>query len=142
MEMVTDPNGQISITYKDLLRDKVIATSLAGNRPSAYDSLMESQSDTLLMGVITSHSDTLLTVEPNVNNAYLVNTEGDFLFRYELLPTSFIIENCTNEEVCYDCKYDIVIRINDVCSNSPLQSKTYQNYSLPFLFDSPLSEPD
>ena len=78
MEMVTDPNGQISITYKDLLRDKVIATSLAGNRPSAYDSLMESQSDTLLMGVITSHSDTLLTLEPNLNNAYLVHTEGDF----------------------------------------------------------------
>lgn len=33
MEMVTDPNGQISITYKDLLHDKVIATSLAGVRP-------------------------------------------------------------------------------------------------------------
>ncbi len=112
---VIDPNGQISISILDN-RDKVVATGLAGLAP---DNVTE------LPNITSTIIDTIPLLDTNQIRAdgkvistsnLIVTTAGKHVFNYSVYPKDFSID-CMAEDLCFDCVYDLVIRISDQCGN-------------------------
>ncbi len=116
--MVRDANGQYSVSYTDM-HGRTVATALAGNPP---DNLAALPSYTA--GVQNIKKD-LLTPENNIvqgrsvvsATSLLVTKQGLHTFNYSFTPQSADIIACNpaGQTVCYDCYYDLDIRIVDAC---------------------------
>jgi RHS repeat-associated protein len=119
--MVRDANGQFSVSYVDM-HGRTIGTALAGNKPDnlqaleSYPQLPHGEitknllSNNIVKGRSVESSTTLLVPETALHT-----------FRYNLTPQSAEILACNppNEPVCYDCYYDLEIRITGTCGDEP-----------------------
>lgn len=136
--MVQDANGQFSVSYVDM-HGRTVATALAGNAPANLETLPS------LAGITAANlppvTQQLLNEATNVVDGrrivmvreLLVTTPGIRNFEYKLDPQQLLLKNCTNQNICYDCLYDLTITITNNCSNgAPLFTRTVRNFSLPY----------
>ncbi|MBI1308197.1 MAG: hypothetical protein GC181_16465, partial [Bacteroidetes bacterium] len=117
-EMVIDPNGQVSVSYKDL-SGKVIATSLAGDSPDSMVSLAsESGAQVDLNMVIPS---TYYYAENNVqtDKVFVVSSDSTRhdIF-YDLTIPRLTLDSVP--DMCFDCVYELTISLLDDCNNEYL----------------------
>lgn len=117
--MVRDPNGQYSVSYLDM-QGRTIATALAGLQPASMDSVDFSpryMTKNLLSGSNNVVKDRSIVSSTTI----LVAKRGIHEFHYELGPQSAEIQACNPEgaTVCYDCYYDLEIRITGDCGGEP-----------------------
>jgi len=122
-DMVIDPNGQVSISYKDL-GGKVVATALSGGNPG-------------MVAALDSKDPALQTITPDLfekdyegnsqmnrinqdgdglvfNTTLLVAENATYSFDYSVTAPAYI-DGCMNPGICFDCVYDLTIRVIDDC---------------------------
>jgi hypothetical protein len=133
-ELVLDPNGQGTVTYKDA-HDRVIATALTGQPPHNLDTIPEYRPDTVITTDLkdVDHFEDTSRIS---STSFLVKSAGTFTFRYSLFPNKLLLVNCDSDSICYDCYYNIHISISADCSpdplaNVPLRTIDYRNYQIP-----------
>ncbi len=114
--MVRDANGQYSVSYVDM-HGRTIATALAGTPPANLDALPSYQTRYMTKNLLAEGRNTRTDRGIVSSNTILVAKEGPHQFHYELGPQSAEILACnpSNETVCYDCYYDLEIRITSDC---------------------------
>jgi len=133
--MVVDPNGQVTLSYLDGA-GHTIATALAGDSPSNLNALPSNTGATTInIDLLTSNNTSGSSL--SMDYSLLIDKQGNYKFSYSLVPGNFSTE-CVS--TCYDCLYDLTIRISDVCNNSSLPGDTafqhvLHNYSLGAIYD-------
>jgi RHS repeat-associated protein len=132
--MVQDANGQRSVSYVDM-HGRTIATALAGDPTDGIDSIINN-TDYPTLNPPGSIRNNLLTPTSNVIqgnsiisvNTFLAaaNTACDIV--YELNPAILQLTNCTNQPICFDCKYNLEISIrSEECNPPPAKIYKYNN---------------
>jgi RHS repeat-associated protein len=133
--MVRDANGQISVSYTDM-HGRTIATALAGDPTSGIDSIINAADYPLASGVIRND---LLTPATNIIrdntiesiSTILVSKPSTYNFTYKLTPPILQLLSCTNQPVCFDCKYNLEISIrNEDCGDVPATILKYNNLQI------------
>jgi RHS repeat-associated protein len=107
--MVTDPNGQVSVSYLDQ-EDRVIATALAGEKPDNVQGLASYIN--LGSDPITVHAGDKNRKEGNVSIAThkLLNVAStQYTFRYDLSALASSVE----QYGCQTCAFDLRITLSD-----------------------------
>ncbi len=131
--MVRDANGQYSVSYVDM-HGRTIATALAGSPPENLKKL-DSYPDPVPYMTKNLLSNNLVkdrSIESSTT--LLVPKAGLHEFHYELTPQSAEIIACNppGQTVCYDCYYDLEIRITGTCGQTPIvitrKNFTFGNY--------------
>jgi hypothetical protein len=115
--MVRDANGQYSVSYVDM-HGRTIATALAGEVPSNVSALPSYSEKTITKNLLPPGVNTIKDRSIESSTTLLVTKTGTHTFNYTMDPVSFSIETCT--EVCYDCYYDLEIRITGDCGQEPI----------------------
>lgn len=114
--MVRDANGQYSVSYVDM-NGKTIATALAGTPPENLQQLAsfrnESQTDNLLNG----SNDIINGTSIQSSKSLLVTVAGLQTFHYRMAAQALTLQDCQQQNICYDCLYDLNITITDNCNN-------------------------
>lgn len=122
--MVRDANGQYSVNYLDM-NGRTIATALAGDLPDSIKlDYLDSKKDTLLTKVLTDSTNNIikgLTIESS--KGMVVTKAGNNIFHYSLLPDTLNIKDCNQQDICYDCVYDLQVTITDDCNNKQFNGK-------------------
>ncbi|MDP4265265.1 MAG: RHS repeat-associated core domain-containing protein [Bacteroidota bacterium] len=116
--MVRDANGQFSVSYVDM-HGRTIATALAGEHPANLDQLENYNSQTLTKNLLTNN----IVKDRSIESAttLLVPKGGAHTFHYDLSPESLELAACNGgPTICYDCYYDLQIRITGTCGNDPI----------------------
>ena len=118
-EMVVDPNGQVSISYKNS-SGKVIATALAGVAPANVQGLNNTGVPESMTSSILNTADASMDMYGNttLSKTFAVPLQGNFTFDYAVN-----IPRYTSTEVpglCADCVYDLVISLKDECQEELL----------------------
>lgn len=113
--VVTDANGQKSITYIDPY-GRVVATSLSGSAPDGLDDLASNGGPTTVTEVWIDQStlqdgSTPGTIE--YIKTFVVDVPGDYEFTYSITPEQYTDGTCL-PSICYDCEYDLEISVVDV----------------------------
>ena len=112
-EMVLDPNGQASVSYKDL-SGKVIATALGGNSPDSMAALGSGDTaETVLYASLPS------VYSPTSNEIWMSkdiivssqNTKHEISYSVEIPRLSFD----SMPDICFDCVYELEISLKDDC---------------------------
>lgn len=120
--MVQDANGQVSVSYTDM-HGRTVATALAGNAPANLTAL------TAQAPAVKTMTKDLLTAENNVvqgrsvvsTTTLQVEKSGPHTFQYNLDPLSATVAKCNPPgDICYDCYYELKIKITDACGNIKL----------------------
>jgi YD repeat-containing protein len=134
--MVKDANGQVSVTYVDM-HGRTVATALAGNATPGIDSLLANPADyPLATNVLTNQ---LLTPATNIIRGnsvesvttLLVPATAQYDFTYKLDPALLSQINCNNQQVCFDCKYDLEISIkSEDCGDTTPIIRRYSNLQI------------
>jgi hypothetical protein len=133
--MVRDPNGQTSVSYVDM-HGRTVATALAGDPTVGIDSIINNTDYPLATGVLRND---LLTPATNIiqgNSIVSVSTilapaTTAYNFTYKLNPAILQLLSCTNQPICFDCKYDLEISIKgEDCGNDVPVIKRYNNLQL------------
>lgn len=117
--MVRDANGQYSVSYVDM-HGRTIATALAGKPTSKLDTLVSNKSQMVTKRLLDSTNNIVKGTAIQAAKGLIVTKAGNHRFMYSLLPDSINIADCDTIPVCYDCLYDLEIRITDDCSNATL----------------------
>ncbi|MCK5776091.1 MAG: RHS repeat-associated core domain-containing protein [Bacteroidales bacterium] len=115
--MVIDPNGQISISYLDA-QGRVIATSLAGTKPTNVEALSGSSVTRAVNEIMLDRDDSNV---PNGNNVVdqvaivyskevLVSSAGDYTIDYDVNLGAF-----TKCSLSYDFSYNLEISLKNEC---------------------------
>lgn len=124
--MVRDANGQYSVSYLDM-HGRTIATALAGDLPPTTRlDYLPSKQNGYLVKTLTSPSNNIvngLVIESS--KGLLVTQKGEHQFTYSLLPENVDIQNCSAEDVCYSCSYNLEITIRDDCGNKQFGGTPY-----------------
>jgi len=111
---VMDPNGQFSFSYIDA-HGRTVATALAGASPANTQTLPNATAGTWLnvdllnniregMALTSTHS--LLVTDYHPHSAFWYNISP---------PLQLYIDSCLGTTRCYDCKYDLEIKIVTEC---------------------------
>jgi len=122
--MVKDANGQISTTYKDM-SGKVVATALMGSKPAAVDAIADYNNTEALVDDLTTFNKT------DQNNYTIISSKNIFIetpgsiqtFKYEFTPQDYNDAACAPSK-CFDCLYEIEIKITDECNSFVLAPVT------------------
>jgi len=116
--MVMDPNGQVSITYQDM-QGRTIATSLAGDLPTVDLKALDNRTDTVMLrdAIIMPGNQYIEGRSIKSTKNFLVANTSLHKFVYELFPESLEIKTCDSSDFCYDCVYDLDIKLTDDCGN-------------------------
>ncbi|MES2629262.1 MAG: hypothetical protein V4616_09885, partial [Bacteroidota bacterium] len=113
-----DPHQQASISYVDL-NGKTIATSLVGSSPDnlvALDNNPSGVSDLQRGSFLKNKNDGFsLTSSSTLGVAALQN----YTFYYKLDPVTLVEECIAPNSICFNCRYQLVIDIQDDCGGSP-----------------------
>ena len=117
--MVRDANGQYSVSYVDM-HGRTIATALAGNAPLGMDTIASNKKQTIIESMADSTSNTIEGLIMKSTRSVLVALADTFRFNYLLAGDSVTIKNCLNNNICYDCLYNLEITITDECNNCRL----------------------
>ena len=117
-QMVVDPNGQVSVSYTDL-SGKVIATALAGDKPSNVNVLSSNVGVNEINVELIPYNDESMPdpYTTEVHKKINVAVPGDYRLNYILDLTSFTL-GCLQE--CYECVYDVSITVTDECGQQLL----------------------
>ena len=133
--MVQDANGQMSISYVDM-HGRTIATSLAGDPTEGIDSIINTTDYPLATGTVNNR---LITPETNIINGNSIECVNSILvpattvynFRYIFYPPILSLLSCTNQEICFDCKYDLEISIkSENCGDTTPIIRRYKNLQI------------
>jgi RHS repeat-associated protein len=121
--LVVDGNNQASVSYVDM-NGRTIATALAGASPAILES-------SLSTSAVTSFKQDLLNniISDNKNistGTLLVPTAGTYSLKY-IINAATYSPSCASF-ACYDCRYDITIKITDQCGNVVFNPTTIHNY--------------
>lgn len=110
---VADPNGQISVSYKDM-QGRVVATALAGDRPAGLDSVAGHNNAGLLLDNMLEFNRTDKTDYKIVSskNIFVESAGSVQTFQYEFTPEDFT-DACSPK--CFDCIYEVEFSIKDAC---------------------------
>ncbi len=133
--MTRDANGQYSVTYADM-RGRTIATALAGSVPDSIklDTLLSKNTKTITENLSDPDATIIKDLVMESKKGLLVPKAGSHTFSYQLTPQTLQLNNCSNTAVCYDCLYDLEIKITDDCNNQKLGGQafdtTIRNFSL------------
>jgi YD repeat-containing protein len=121
---VRDANGQYSVSYVDM-HGRTIATALAGKSPENVKPLTSStlSQATLTKSLITATNNYVEGRSVVSTSSFEVTQAVPYQFHYELDPLSAEILACNpplppgapQQTVCYDCYYDLEIRITGPC---------------------------
>lgn len=118
-----DPNNQVSIAYQDI-KGNTIATSLYGTVDNLTD-LASYQAVQLTDDLTGFNQKSMDNYEITSGFVFFVpDNNKDYNFDYSLTPAQFSMENC--QQICYDCIYDLTIKlVNTDCNKTILSlSKT------------------
>jgi len=134
--VVRDANGQYSVSYTDMY-GRTVATALAGEAPASMEKLPSLQS--LISTALPAVKKQLLDNETNLVSGRSITMVKDLVvtspgirhFEYKLDPKQLVLQNCQQQNICYDCLYDLSIEIFDPCSNTVVHTETRSNFSLP-----------
>lgn len=113
-EMAKDPNGQLSIAYKNPA-GKLIATALAGQGVTGMATLDSNKvggvlTVNLLDSTVTSYEkDAIVT-----RRTFLVTHNTQYKFRYAVNGKAYD-PDCVPEGFCLDCVYDLEVSLMDGC---------------------------
>lgn len=119
-EMVKDPNGQLSVSYKNA-SGKVVATALAGSGIAGMDNLdSNAVGPAVLVNLVDStensyENDALIT-----RRTFLVTHESDYKFVYSINGKS-LNPGCVPANFCLDCVYDLNISLTNMCNKEELK---------------------
>ena len=121
VDAVTDANGQMSLSYKDL-SGNVVATSLIGESPTNLDPLSKN-----IVGNVEADFNSLNDYSPStesfvINSKFLVEVTGAHTFNYTLTPE--VVGSLCEESPEKGCVYDLVITIYDDCQEKIYDSGT------------------
>ncbi|PCJ65160.1 MAG: hypothetical protein COA58_09865, partial [Bacteroidetes bacterium] len=120
--MVVDPNGQVSISYLDL-SGRTIATALSGAKPENVEAVDNAVPVSRIDGDLFAKDDNGVSSmnKPNASfnaiefrTTFSTSTSGLHNFTYSATPQDFF-DGCMEGEFCYDCLYDLSIKISDDC---------------------------
>jgi RHS repeat-associated protein len=118
--MVRDANGQFSVSYVDM-HGRTIATALAGNNPTVMDALSSYNSVVLTENLADSNSNVMNGYLMQSKKSLLIAKAGTYYFNYNLSPDSLKKASCDNNLVCYNCLYDLEIKITSDCNNQNIR---------------------
>jgi len=106
----TDENGQVTATYVDGA-GRTIATSVVGEQPP---NLVAADDKGTKSGMI---EESLLEdyADFQITSSFAVDEPGAYDFTYRMTPESYT-DVCI-EGFCYDCHYDLNIRLIDLCGD-------------------------
>jgi RHS repeat-associated protein len=114
-EMVIDPNGQVSVSYKDL-SGKVIATALAGDSPDSLTSLASESNALTTLGHQFKSTYLSDLGEIRLDNVIVVSSDNSLHeFTYDIDVPRLTLGALPN--MCFDCVYDLEIKLTDECGN-------------------------
>lgn len=121
--MVRDANGQYSVSYTDM-HGRTIATALAGSLPDSV------RMDTLASKRTFTVTEPLLDPQGQVIDGFsIINTTGltvpvtgVYKIDYQLTPQALGITDCKNISICYDCLYDLNIKVVSDCGDVALDT--------------------
>ena len=122
-EMIKDPNGQISINFKNA-SGKVIATALAGNSATKLTPLSTSTTSFDIEDNLLKNNQISIENGFELSGQILVEKTEDYQFKYSLSPEKY--ESKCDEEIkyCLDCAYDLEISLTDECGNEKFANGT------------------
>jgi RHS repeat-associated protein len=112
-EMVSDPNGQISISFKSP-SGQVVATALAGDPPNNVAAIDGATSSQKITENLLSSNQKSIENGFELNRQILVEKAATYKFRYSLNPETYAA-SCNTQVFCLDCAYDLEISITDEC---------------------------
>lgn len=134
--MVQDANQQVSVSYVDM-HGRTIATALAGDSTSGIQSILNTSDYPQAGGTIT---DSLVTSSTNLIKGKSIESISTLLvaapntkydFTYALNPEILKQLNCTGQQICFDCKYDLEISIkSENCGDTTPVVRRYSNLQL------------
>ena len=133
--MVHDANGQMSVSYTDM-HGRTVATSLAGDPTPGINSIINNTDYPLASGPLRND---LLTPATNIIQGNTIVSVSTILapaytaynFTYKLNPAILQLLSCTNQPICFDCKYDLEISIKgENCGNDVPVIKRYNNLQM------------
>lgn len=115
---VRDANGQYSISFVDM-KGKTVATALAGTPPQALAALPSyaAATKTITRQLIDQETNNVHGNSIISSKSLMVAKAGNFQFNYYLSPEKLKMMLCTNTEFCFDCLYELNIRIVPDCSD-------------------------
>lgn len=114
--MVRDANGQYSVSYMDM-DGRTVATALAGNAPANLQQLPSYRDSVQTDSLLTKANNTIRDDRSVSTKTILMPRADTLLFHYSMQPASVSLADCANRNICYQCKYDLVISISDDCNN-------------------------
>lgn len=117
-EMLTDENGQLHLTYKDI-RGNVVATALSGGSPLAYAAVPKNDSINITLHLIEENNhldETSLSLVSQ--KSILISQPTSLSFSYRLTPPTLSGIHCNGTSYCYDCMYDLSIIVRNSCGDS------------------------
>ena len=139
--MVVDANGQVSVSYLDMM-GRVIATSLAGDpanlnldplvNPISLNSLYSESVTNMNVDLLNKQypgdpdkywDNNILsfdTLKLSYNSQKVVPTAGDYLFNYTLSNSKFT-DSCIGIN-CFPAVYDLSISVKDQCGTEMLNT--------------------
>lgn len=122
---VLDPNGQVSVTYTDM-HGRTIATALAGDTVDSKQQRISDYKDAVLLrdAVIDSNNNFKEGHSIKGTKTFLVTSASLHKFYYTLFPESMRIVTCDSDSFCFDCVYDLTIRVTDDCNGHKLPGDT------------------
>jgi RHS repeat-associated protein len=127
--MVKDANGQYSVSYVDM-HGRTVATALAGKPIAKLDSLQSSNVNLITKKLLDTTNNLVSGTSIIATKALVVTRAGLHRFQYSFATDSISIKDCNNNNVCYDCLYDLQITVSDDCSNPGNQPFSIQKTSL------------
>jgi RHS repeat-associated protein len=111
--VVVDPNGQVSTAYVDA-HGRTIATALSGGTPSTVEQVGGTGTRTLTVDLLNNRQQ-----QNDLVSTYSLTVTSDsqfHQFKYRLLGL-LSLDQCAG--VCYDCAYDLEIKITPEQCNLP-----------------------
>ena len=128
---IVDPNGQVSVSYLDLA-GRTIATSLAGPKPANLELIDEGFEEDEDLTVNLLSNNPIDGFELVSTYKHIATADGDNTFNYSIDELKYQ-DPCVASTICYDCLYDIEIKITDskdnVFNNYQPFIRTLKNYS-------------
>ena len=133
--MVKDANGQRSISYTDM-HGRTVATSLAGEPTPGIDAIINSvdypsTTDTIKNDLLTAATNIVQGNSIVSVSTILAASNTAYNFVYILNPAILQLLSCTDQPVCFDCKYDLEISIkSEECGEDVPVIKRYDNLQI------------
>ncbi len=104
---------------------RTVATARAGKKPDNLQQLANYHENTITKNLLANGNNVVKGRSVESASTLIVTREGIHHFHYELNPQSAEIQACNEpvangETICYDCYYDLEIRITGTCDQEPI----------------------